>query len=98
MVRSWLLITILGAGLGLGGCAVHASYIHTPPPAPRVEVYGYAPGPGYVWVNGFWAWGGSRYVWRPGYWVRPPRHYNRWQEGRWERDGRGYRYHEGHWR
>ena len=32
-----------------------------PPPAPQlVGPVGVAPGPGYVWTNGYWAWNGGR--------------------------------------
>jgi len=46
-----------------------------PPPAP---MYGPRyrrppmPGPGFVWVNGYWSFMRGRYVWTPGYWTRPP--------------------------
>src|SRR5882724_6164858 len=40
-----------------------------PPPPPIVEEYYYpAPGPGYVWVGGYWGWYGGRCVWVSGYW------------------------------
>ncbi len=48
---------------------------HAPPPAP---VYGPSfrrpamPGPGFVWVDGFWSFTRGRYVWVSGYWMRPP--------------------------
>ena len=38
-------------------------------PAPRVEIIRPAPGPGYNWVPGHWAWRG-RWVWIPGHHVR----------------------------
>ena len=37
-------------------------------PAPVAVVRPYCPGPGYVWIEGYWAPNG---VWVPGYW-RPP--------------------------
>lgn len=46
-----------------------------PPPAPR---YGPSfrrppvPGPGFVWVDGYWSFARGRYVWVGGYWSRPP--------------------------
>src|SRR5580658_4726775 len=44
-----------------------------PPPAPRVlKVRPVAPGPGYVWVDGYWYAVGARYRWHAGYWSRPP--------------------------
>ena len=44
-----------------------------PPPAPRVvRVQPRAPGPGFVWVDGYWYPIGRRYRWHAGYWTRPP--------------------------
>ncbi len=39
-------------------------------PAPRVEVVPVAPGPGYNWVPGHWAWRGFNWVWIPGHHIR----------------------------
>jgi hypothetical protein len=30
------------------------------------------PGPGYLWIPGYWAWDGTEYYWTPGYWATPP--------------------------
>ena len=59
-------VALVAGGLGLGTSQAHAA---------RIQVYvggqaGYAapaPGPGYVWVNGYWANG----YWTPGYWAAP---------------------------
>ncbi|HVY69912.1 MAG TPA: hypothetical protein VHH73_08275, partial [Verrucomicrobiae bacterium] len=42
------------------------------PPAPIVEVRPIMPGPGYIWVGGYWEWRG-RWVWSRGHWGYPPR-------------------------
>ena len=42
-----------------------------PPPPPPSEVVVVAPGPGYIWLPGVWAWSG-RWVWEAGHWGRPP--------------------------
>jgi len=47
------------------------------PPAPIVEEVVVAPGPGYVWIGGVWAWHG-RWVWERGHWGRPPRRGATW--------------------
>ncbi len=79
----------------LGGGA----YVAFAPPAPIVEARVMAPGPGFVWVSGFYQWNGGGYMWVPGRWERPPRPYARWVPGRWEQRGnRGWRFREGHWR
>jgi hypothetical protein len=46
-------------------------HIGEPPPARAYRVPR-APGPDYVWVEGYWYPQGSRYVWHNGYWTRPP--------------------------
>jgi WXXGXW repeat (2 copies) len=39
-------------------------------PAPRVEVIPVAPGAGYNWVPGHWAWRGTNWAWIPGHHIR----------------------------
>lgn len=67
------------------------------PPPPRREVVYAPPGPGFIWVNGYWAWRGGRYVWIAGRYERPPHGHHRWQEPRWERRGGNYIFIEGRW-
>lgn len=66
------------------------------PPPLRVEYPGYPPYPGYVWITGYWSWGGQRHVWVPGRWVAPRPGYV-WVAPRWVRDGPHWRMHEGRW-
>ena len=87
-------------GIGVGGyygaryyapapVAVYAP----PPPAP----YYYAPpcpGPGYVWVGGYYYPAGPRYAWRPGYWAHPPYAGAYWARPHYN----GGRYYGGYWR
>ena len=69
-----------------------------PPPPPLVYgPVGYAPGPGYVWTDGYYDLRGSNWVWVRGRWARPPHPHARWVKPSWERHGSGYRFHEGHW-
>ena len=46
--------------------------IGTPPPAPRVYRVPPQPGPGYIWVDGYWYPVNGQYRWHNGYWTRPP--------------------------
>ncbi len=101
--RSILSATLLGS-FALTACAAgygnyYAGYAPPPPPAPyRVGVVGYAPGPGFVWTNGYWALRGGRWAWAEGAWVRPPRHRAVWVAPYWEPHRRSYRFHRGYWR
>ncbi|MCJ0761952.1 YXWGXW repeat-containing protein [Variovorax terrae] len=68
------------------------------PPMPIQETVTVAPAVGYVWINGFWQWGGGRYAWRPGYWAVPPRPGYAWTPHRWvQGPGGNWRFHGGHW-
>lgn len=100
--RTLALASVLTLG-ALTGCAARATYygpgyVRVAPPPPRVEVYGLAPGPGYVWVGGFWDWRGGGYAWTPGYWSRPPRPRAVWVPGYWSHRHDRYYYRRGYWR
>jgi len=86
-------LTAVGCGPGYVGV-----YARTAPPPIRVENYGRAPGPGYIWVNGYWGFRGNDYYWVSGRWERPPRGRRRWEDGRWEHRGDRYYWREGRWR
>ena len=92
----YLMIVSLAACLiGASSCAVDG-YVETQP-ADVVYTRPAAPGPGYVWIDGDWAWSGGRYVYRQGYWGRP-RGGRVWVGGNWNRTPRGYHWQRGHWR
>jgi len=99
MKRALWLTPVL-AFFSLVGCAEHYygyGYYAPPPPALRAEVYGYAPGPGYVWIGGYWNWDRG-YHWVPGSWARPPRPHAVWVPGRAHYDHGRYYYERGRWR
>ncbi len=81
---------------GVGFGPAYGGYYVAPPPPP---VYAYAapavpyPGPGYVAVNGYYAYGPAGYYWRPGYYVRPPFAGGYWVGPRYY----GGRYYAGYW-
>src|SRR2546428_4255048 len=52
-----------------------------PPPPVRVETQTVAPGPGYIWITGYWRWTGTTYLWVPGTWVVRPRPSTVWVAG-----------------
>src|SRR5437867_7224768 len=99
-----LAVLVIGA---LAACATGGGYyggsyymVRTPPPPPPVGygIVGVAPGPGFVWVNGFWDWRGARWHWVPGAWMRPPRRGAVWIAPSWRPYRGGYRFYAGRWR
>jgi hypothetical protein len=86
-------------GVNIGGRA--PGYYTAPAYAVARPAY---PGPGYIWVDGYWAENYGRRVWVAGYWTRPAPRYERPRyDERYERgldrdrdrryghdDGRGY--------
>jgi len=82
-----------------GGYYQAGVVIGPPPPAPMVVgPVGYAPGPGYVWADGYYDLRGSNWVWVNGSWARRPYRDAVWVRPYWERHGRAYRFHKGRWR
>jgi len=65
-IKQAVLAGVMLASAALTACASQAyvAYSVPPPPAPMVVgAVGYAPGPGYVWADGFWDLHGSRWAW-----------------------------------
>ena len=67
------------------------------PPALPVYVQPVAPGDGYLWNPGYWAYGPEGYYWVPGVWVRPPQVGVLWTPGYWGWGGSAFIFHEGYW-
>jgi hypothetical protein len=80
------------------GCAGGAYYASFGPPPPRYGVAGVAPGPGYVWTDGYWNWTGGNWAWVGGRWMRPPHPGAMWVAPRWHQEGRRWRRERGYWR
>jgi hypothetical protein len=98
MNRNLLPAALVLAGAALTGCAGGAYVVAEGPPPPRYGVMGYAPGPGYLWTDGFYDLRGSSWVWVPGEWRRPPRRGAVWVSPVWVRSGRAWKFHRGYWR
>jgi hypothetical protein len=81
------------------GCATASGrvYVRNGPPPVVVERRVTAPGPGFVWLPGYYRWAGRDYVWVPGRYERARSH-GRWVPGRWVHDRHGWYYVEGRWR
>ncbi len=56
--------------------------VHRPPPPMPYEQIMPPPGPGYVWVPGYWEGRGDQWYWVRGQYVRPPRPNAVWVEPR----------------
>ena len=96
-MRKFIGAALLAAMLLTGSRALKAQVsvgigIGAPPP-PRVYARPVAPGPGYVWVDGYWYPVNGHYVWHQGYWTEPPYGGAIWVGPRWE----GGRYYNGYW-
>lgn len=92
-------IVLLGAW-ALSACE-HARFYSGvtfgPPPLRVAGPVGPRPSPGWVWVDGYYDWGGSNWVWFPGRWAQPPRRGSVWRPPTYQRFHNGYRVHPGHW-
>src|SRR5712692_6532159 len=71
--------------------------IRVGPPALPVYVQPICPGPGYIWVPGYWAYGPGGYFWVPGTWAEPPEVGLLWTPGYWEWEDSFYNWHAGYW-
>jgi len=93
---------VIALSAGINACIppppVGVAYVRRAPPAVRVEVRGVAPGPGHIWVAGYYRWDSGDYVWVPGHWEARPRARARWVEGHWRHTRHGWYWVEGHWR
>jgi hypothetical protein len=67
-----------------------------PPELPLYE-QPIAPGDGYIWTPGYWAYGDDDYYWVPGTWVMAPEVGYLWTPGYWGDDNDDYVFHEGYW-
>ena len=99
MRRKAGLLAMLAGLLASAACAGRGYMVRMapPPPPPYAAYVGVAPGPRYVWTDGYWAWRG-RWYWMPGRWVMPPRPRAVWVPGRWMPRHHGYVWVQGYWR
>jgi YXWGXW repeat-containing protein len=97
------IILIAACAAIFSGCVVVPARHHyvggvvlVAPPPPPVEVYGVAPGPGHIWISGYWNWVGGRHEWVGGHWEAPHRGY-RYTPHRWVHERDGWHLQEGYW-
>jgi YXWGXW repeat-containing protein len=67
------------------------------PPALPVYAQPICPGPGYLWIPGYWAYGDDGYFWVPGTWVIAPEPGLLWTPGYWGWNEGLYVWHAGYW-
>ncbi len=92
-------LLFLALFLTAGLASAQEVIIRTPPPRPvHVGVIGVAPGPGFVWVEGYHSWNGGGYVWVPGRWERPPYPGGIWVRPRYRHVHGGWAFVPGRWR
>lgn len=99
MFKNLFIAAVMGLGFTLSALPVPAPadyiYVQVGPPAPVYETVPARPGPGYVWMGGYYHWDGAHYNWVHGHYVR---HSGSWCEGRWvHRAGHGWYYTDGRW-
>ena len=65
------------AAVVLSGCVVATRipgpvlYVDRAPPVAYSEAVLASPGPGYIWVGGYYSWTGRDYYWNRGHWTQP---------------------------
>jgi hypothetical protein len=92
-----LLTAPLHAQFGLS-ISIGATSSVPPPPLPEYD-QPEAPGDGYIWTPGYWAWDDQvdDYYWVPGTWVLAPQPGLLWTPGYWAYDNGYYGFHNGYW-
>jgi hypothetical protein len=95
-VRSLLLAVALFGAAFTSSASVFVSVAFAPPPLP-VYAQPICPGPEYIWVPGYWAYGPYGYYWVPGTWVLAPFVGALWTPGYWGWDNTVYVWHSGYW-
>jgi hypothetical protein len=93
--KIFIAIAIIGS-LALASCRGSRVVVAERPVAPYYQ-RPFAPGHGYIWIDGDWMVRGGRYVHQPGYWAAP-RGGRRWEAGNWDRYNNGWQWRRGYWR
>ena len=101
-MRIACVVTLLALTLGLVSSPAQAQFamavsVRIGPPLLPVYVQPLCPGPGFVWIPGYWAYGPYGYFWVPGTWVEPPEVGLLWTPGYWGFEDAFYVWHAGYW-
>jgi hypothetical protein len=94
-----LAVAIVGALLITPTAANARVFVSVGFAPPLIPVYEQplAPGYGYIWTPGYWAYGDDGYYWVDGAWVYPPFVDALWTPGYWGYGGGGYFWNAGYW-
>jgi len=95
-VPALFVLAAVTAALPPASAQVVISATIAPPPLPVYEQPP-IPGPGYLWIPGYWAFGPMGYYWVPGTWVLPPAIGLLWTPGWWGWSSGVYVWHAGYW-
>ncbi|HTF68902.1 MAG TPA: hypothetical protein VK638_40105 [Edaphobacter sp.] len=95
-----LLLTFAFVVVALSSTAAWSQVVVRVGPPPRIIVERPAPPPGprYVWLSGYYRWGGARYIWVPGRYVVSPRPGVVWVAPRWVARNGTWVFVRGYWR
>jgi len=97
----WLFLILMAVGVSSASLAATSVFVSVGFAPPAIPVYAQplCPGPGYVWVPGYWAWDPNvgSYYWVPGYWAVAPFVGALWTPGWWGWSGGVYVWHGGYW-
>lgn len=77
----------------IAGCVARPQI--APPPL-KPDVRPPSPGPGFVWIEGYWRWAAGEYHWVPGQWARAEAG-RTWIPGHWQQRGRRWVWIPGRW-
>ena len=100
VLKSLAVATVIAGALLLAPTAANAGVfvgVGFAPPAIPLYEQPLAPGYGYIWTPGYWAYGDSGYYWVDGAWVQPPYVDALWTPGYWGWGGGGYFWNAGYW-
>jgi WXXGXW repeat (2 copies) len=93
----FLLLAILILAIPGPSFAQFGVSITIAPPALPIYSQPMAPGEGYLWTPGYWAYGDEGYFWVPGTWVMAPEAGLLWTPGYWGWNNNSYAWNDGYW-